>query len=732
MATGLPYSPVADWLAITTASAHEGVLLDLVSGRTATLTRTTAKTVYDAATGLIHDVAAGYLAVRPWSNSRAGGVGYEAVIEESRVNKLLDSYFANATIGTNWASDVTLSRSNTVTPPYGTHAALCEYTGAGGDSNATKVLLSQSAAYAATNNVTSSWWIYGAVTGCQLQLYMEALDAGSNVLGTVTANVTPGATWARSTLTYTNLPANTASVRGGLRCTGVDTGDTVAVRASAGQRELGAFATSYIPTTSGTVTRNADVLSISTSGWSYTAGTYVAVVGPTVDVATEAEIMDWRNGAGTNRVNLYYNSSNEVAATRVDGSTTLTKGVSGSWTGGVVAACLWSVGGSLYVVKNGTKSGATGSVAAFADNPGATANLGNATGSAHHLNGPIHRFVSYAAALSDTQLTELNSLINGDTLSTTSAVSTALAALASAIGTPVALDGGAATIAGMLTKLADDSGGSTYDATTDSLTAIRDRGDAEWETATGFAVTGDAMTLTAAYDAAKQAASAASVAAIPTTPLLAANYTAPDNAGIAAILEDTGTTLPAAITGVPDAVRTELATELGHIDEDVSAAKTLTAGERTTLTAAIWGALTSGLTGVGSIGAWLIAQVTAVAAKTALITTGSVIFTGPVPSSGQVEITQGDDYADADDSALTWSDTAWPNLTGATVNIVTDDTTFPCTVTSASSFMREFTNAQTTAMTEGSYDFTITADLATVPVRHRTLLRGIWTVTPGA
>ena len=41
-----------------------------------------------------------------------------------------------------------------------------------------------------------------------------------------------------------------------------------------------------------------------------------------------------------------------------------------------------------------------------------------------------------------------------------------------AIGTPVALDGGLATIAGMLTKFADDSGGSTFDATSNSLNAI--------------------------------------------------------------------------------------------------------------------------------------------------------------------------------------------------------------------------------------------------------------------
>lgn len=37
------------------------------------------------------------------------------------------------------------------------------------------------------------------------------------------------------------------------------------------------------------------------------------------------------------------------------------------------------------------------------------------------------------------------------------------------IGTPVALDGGAATVGGMLTKMADDNGGATFDATNDSL-----------------------------------------------------------------------------------------------------------------------------------------------------------------------------------------------------------------------------------------------------------------------
>jgi len=40
------------------------------------------------------------------------------------------------------------------------------------------------------------------------------------------------------------------------------------------------------------------------------------------------------------------------------------------------------------------------------------------------------------------------------------------------IGTPVALDGGSADIAGMLTKMADDNGGADFEAGTDSLHEI--------------------------------------------------------------------------------------------------------------------------------------------------------------------------------------------------------------------------------------------------------------------
>ena len=73
------------------------------------------------------------------------------------------------------------------------------------------------------------------------------------------------------------------------------------------------------------------------------------------------------------------------------------------------------------------------------------------------------------------------------------------------IGTIPALDGGAQTIGAAIAKLADDNGGADFDAGTDSLQEIRDRGDAAWTTgggtgltslATGTAQAGAAGTIT--------------------------------------------------------------------------------------------------------------------------------------------------------------------------------------------------------------------------------------------
>jgi hypothetical protein len=222
------------------------------------------------------DVPAGYLALEPWSLHKTGGVGLAAIIEESRTNAYLDSYFAAADITAAWASDGTLTRSTDVPAVYGTHAAKVVLTGGTGDSNATKTLLSQERPYSAAQNVTTSAWVRGSATGLTVQRFIEAVDASNAVLGTVTANITLG-TWERGTLTYANLPTGTVKTRSGIRAIGVDENDTVTLYASAAQSEVGSFATSYIPTTTAAVTRNADDVRVPTDEWNADAGTFVGV-----------------------------------------------------------------------------------------------------------------------------------------------------------------------------------------------------------------------------------------------------------------------------------------------------------------------------------------------------------------------------------------------------------------------------------------------------------------------
>lgn len=93
-----------------------------------------------------------------------------------------------------------------------------------------------------------------------------------------------------------------------------------------------------------------------------------------------------------------------------------------------------------------------------------------------------------------TELTEINAdggSGGGDFANTADAqeaAADAVAGVAGNVGTPVSIDGGAATLGGMLTKMADDNSGADFDATTDSLQAIRDRGDAAWTTGGGGSI----------------------------------------------------------------------------------------------------------------------------------------------------------------------------------------------------------------------------------------------------
>jgi len=83
---------------------------------------------------------------------------------------------------------------------------------------------------------------------------------------------------------------------------------------------------------------------------------------------------------------------------------------------------------------------------------------------------------------------------------------------------------------------------------------------------------------------------------------------------------------------------------------------------------------------------------------------------------------QGDDYANADGRALTWSSDAWPDLTGATVTLnlaaAAGTVSISCTVVTAGAGVTQTVRAEPTATNTAALDvgfnaFDVKAVLAT-------------------
>lgn len=399
-----PNSPVADWIARPTGD-HSGTFVNLVNGATATISRAGVKTVYDPSTGRIYDVAANTLPVLPWSAYKTGGKGYCAIIEESRVNSLLNSYFGNGVTSWDFYANLLVENAALATTLYGANPLMdVKMTGQSGVS--AYAGMSQSAAAVAGESWTFSTYIdvTEITAGMTAQLALQAYNAGGTELGAQVLALTPNTGVVRRTVSYPSLPANTATVTAKIRTSGnMANGKVLRVTLGPCQLEKGAFVTSYIPTTTGAVTRNADQVTIPTTGWPTAAGTIVGVAHEGAPSSTAPYLAFWSNTDASDRMTLYRYTA-AYAEGRVDGTTrTSSSTLAYPQTNPFVLACKWVGGGAVTAYANGTPGTPSANLTGTPDAMLATANVGRQVASAYY-GGPIHRLIVYGTALDNAVL----------------------------------------------------------------------------------------------------------------------------------------------------------------------------------------------------------------------------------------------------------------------------------------------------------------------------------------
>jgi hypothetical protein len=234
----------------------------------------------------------------------------------------------------------------------------------------------------------------------------------------------------------------------------------------------------------------------------------------------------------------------------------------------------------------------------------------------------------------------------------------------------------------------------------------------------------------AAYDAATATDVTNATSALATSAALATV-----DSNVDAILLDTGTDgvlvsttgLTAIAAAVWDALTSGLTTvgSIGAYILNYLDAKVSTVGGGTTegIAAAVWDYLTSAATTAGSLGALIVT-------KLGYLTSGTTVtVSSPVASGLNVTTIQGDDYKAADGRAIEWTVASTATLTGGTVAVIVEGVdTYVGSVVDETTIRLELTAAQTAAIPVGPrrYQVIHTQSVA-LGEDVTTLVDGTWT-----
>jgi hypothetical protein len=404
---------VADWLA-TMQGDHYGNYFDLVSKQYAIVSRAGAKTIYDPLTSHIYDVPANYLGVNPRSDGKTGS---EAVIEEGRTNYLTNTYGANNSsnkwTGWTYSSPVGTPTYSLTKGVYSTTAQRTQYTGIGGDSNSAFVMWQTSAvgSYSAGDTATASFYVKASLSGCNFYATMDAFTStGTHIAGIGTY---PGVSSSFSQLnfSYSNLPAGTSYIQFQVGVYGINSGSTVDTTVDAVQLEKGTFATSYIPTTGAAVARNADNVTIPTTGWSSSNGVVGIVAGDSPyrsSTTTIGRTWYW-NGSGGYLSGYSGYSSELYMTTYTPGGGTAFGTLVNATTGYHTRLGRWNVGSIVRSFVDNIPDTRTDTYSVAVTGMDNIASIGG-YGSNYYCGG-IQRLVVYSSALSDSDVATVTSAI---------------------------------------------------------------------------------------------------------------------------------------------------------------------------------------------------------------------------------------------------------------------------------------------------------------------------------
>jgi hypothetical protein len=245
--TGKLYTP----LATTSGGVVLGASGDFNVTRATTATRVNAN-------GLIESVASGI----PRLDYPIGGGCPALLVEPSAQNLALRSEEFNVSGtwtpvigGTGSSPSVT---ANAVVSPDGTQNAETVLLNRGAGNTLTdQSTLAQNITLATSGTYTFSVYAKATASGdVGKQIFLRAGGVGSLIAYTLTAN------WVRLTRTETGLASGSNTFQIGNRGT-ITANNSVSVDLWGAQVETGSVATSYIPTTAASVTRNADVINVS-------------------------------------------------------------------------------------------------------------------------------------------------------------------------------------------------------------------------------------------------------------------------------------------------------------------------------------------------------------------------------------------------------------------------------------------------------------------------------------